>query len=61
MIQSIFYDNFMGKMYYIPAPFAKMYNREFLRGDYNTGFMEKHGDHLLELYDAAGGRLNESV
>ena len=38
-----------------------LYNREFLRGDYNTGFMEKHGDHLLELYDAAGGRLNESV
>lgn len=45
LIQSIFYDNFMGKMYYIPAPFAKMYNREFLNKN-NIKFPEhvKYGE-----------------
>ena len=30
LIESIFYDNSMGKMIYIPSPFAKLYNKELL-------------------------------
>lgn len=40
----------------LPVLHLILYNREFLRGNYNTGFMQKYGDHLLELYEAAGGR-----
>ena len=44
----------------LPIQHLILYNREFLRGSYDTGFMEKYGDELLELYEAAGGK-NESV
>ena len=33
-----------------------MYNKDFLRGEYNTGFVEKNLDGILELYEQAGGR-----
>ena len=44
----------------LPMQHLILYNREFLRGSYDTGFMEKYGNELLELYEAAGGK-NESV
>ena len=37
-----------------------MYNKDFLRGNYNTGFVEKNLDGILELYEEAGGR-DESI
>lgn len=37
-----------------------MYNSDFLRGGYDTGFMDAHLEELLTLYEKAGGK-NESV
>ena len=44
----------------LPIQFLIMYNREFLRGNYDTGFVEKNMAELLKLYEEAGGR-DESV
>lgn len=44
----------------LPVQYLLMYNGDFLRGGYDTGFMESHLEELLALYEKAGGR-NESV
>lgn len=44
----------------LPIQFLITYNREFLRGNYDTGFVEKNMAELLKLYEEAGGR-DESV
>ena len=37
-----------------------MYDSDFIRGKYDTGFMDLHLGKLLSLYEEAGGR-DESV
>lgn len=44
----------------LPIQDLIMYNREFLRGNYNTGFIEKNLQDMLDIYEAAGGK-NEST
>lgn len=44
----------------LPVQDLIMYSRDFLRGTYNTGYMEKHLQEILDIYEAAGGR-NEST
>lgn len=44
----------------LPIQDLIMYSRDFLRGTYNTGYMEKHLQEILDIYEAAGGR-NEST
>ncbi len=45
-----------GRKTTLPIQHLILYNREFLRGNYDTGFMEKYGAGFLELYEAAGGK-----
>lgn len=45
-----------GRKTTLPVQHLILYNREFLRGNYDTGFMEKYGAGFLELYEAAGGK-----
>lgn len=40
----------------LPVQHLLMYNPDFLRGGYDTSFMEHHLDELLEIYEAAGGK-----
>ena len=44
----------------LPIQHLIMYNQEFLRGNYNTGFMDNNLDELLRLYEKAGGK-DESI
>ena len=44
----------------LPVQYLLMYNSDFLRGGYDTGFMDAHLEELLTLYEKAGGK-NESV
>ena len=44
----------------LPIQHLLMYNGDFLRGEWDTGFMESHLEELLAIYAAAGGR-NESI
>ncbi|MGF6375765.1 acetyl-CoA carboxylase biotin carboxylase subunit [Clostridiales Family XIII bacterium PM5-7] len=44
----------------LPIQHLLMFNGDFLRGGYDTGFMEKHLKELLDIYEAAGGK-HESV
>jgi acetyl-CoA carboxylase biotin carboxylase subunit len=40
----------------LPIEHLILYNQEFLRGRYDTGFIENNLDELINLYEAAGGR-----
>lgn len=40
----------------LPVQHLLMYNQDFLRGGYDTSFMEEHLDDLLKIYEAAGGK-----
>lgn len=44
----------------LPVQHLLMYHSDFLRGGYDTGFIENHLHELLDVYEEAGGR-NESV
>ena len=44
----------------LPVQYLLKYNSDFLRGGYDTGFMDAHLEELLTLYEKAGGK-NESV
>lgn len=44
----------------LPVQHLLMFNQEFLRGGYDTGFIENHLKDILDIYEAAGGK-NESV
>lgn len=44
----------------LPIQHLIMYNQEFLRGNYNTGFIDNNLDELLRLYEKAGGK-DESI
>lgn len=44
----------------LPIQYLLMYDSDFIRGKYDTGFMDLHLDKLLSLYEEAGGR-DESV
>ncbi len=44
----------------LPIQHLLMFNGDFLRGSYDTGFIEKHLKQLLGICEAAGGK-NESV
>lgn len=44
----------------LPIQHLLMYNGDFLRGGYDTSFIENHLTELLKIYEAAGGK-NESV
>lgn len=44
----------------LPVQHLLMYNEAFLRGGYDTGFIESHLKELLNIYEAAGGK-NESL
>lgn len=40
----------------LPVQYLITYNRDFLRGEYNTGFIEKNLSEILRIYEEAGGR-----
>ncbi len=40
----------------LPVQHLILYNQEFLRGSYDTGFMEKHLDDFVKIYLEAGGQ-----
>lgn len=44
----------------LPVQHLLMYNQAFLRGGYDTGFIEENLQDILDIYEAAGGK-NESV
>lgn len=44
----------------LPVQHLLMYHPDFLRGRYDTGFVEKNMAGILEIYEQAGGR-NESI
>lgn len=44
----------------LPVQHLLMYQQDFLRGGYNTGFVEAHLPELLAIYEAAGGK-DESI
>lgn len=44
----------------LPVQHLLMYQQDFLRGGYDTGYIEAHLKELLSIYEAAGGR-NESI
>lgn len=44
----------------LPVQHLLMYQRDFLRGSYDTGFIEAHLPELLAIYKAAGGK-DESI
>ncbi|MGE9875729.1 acetyl-CoA carboxylase biotin carboxylase subunit [Hornefia butyriciproducens] len=44
----------------LPIQHLIMYHQDFLRGHYNTGFIENNLEELISIYEAAGGR-NESI
>lgn len=44
----------------LPVQHLLMYNQRFLRGGYDTGFVENHLGDVLKLYETAGGK-NESI
>lgn len=44
----------------LPVQHLLMYDQDFLRGGYDTGFMEAHLPEILKLYEEAGGR-DESI
>lgn len=44
----------------LPVQHLLMYQRDFLRGSYDTGFIEAHLPELLAIYEAAGGK-DESI
>lgn len=44
----------------LPIQHLIMYHQEFLRGHYNTGFIENNLEELISIYETAGGR-NESI
>ncbi len=44
----------------LPVQHLLMFNQEFLRGGYDTGFIENHLKDILDIYEAAGGK-HESV
>ena len=44
----------------LPVQYLITYNRDFLRGEYNTGFVDKNLEGILKVYEEAGGR-NESI
>ena len=39
----------------LPVQHLLMYNETFIRGNYDTGFIEKNLDALLDIYEVAGG------
>lgn len=44
----------------LPVQHLLMYNQDFLRGGYDTGFIQSHLPEILKIYEEAGGR-DESV
>lgn len=44
----------------LPIQHLLMYNQDFLRGGYDTGFLEEHLSEILKIYEEAGGR-DESI
>lgn len=44
----------------LPVQHLLMYQQDFLRGGYDTGFIEAHLPELLAIYEAAGGK-DESI
>lgn len=44
----------------LPVQHLLMYQQDFLRGGYDTGFIEAHLPELLTIYEAAGGK-DESI
>lgn len=44
----------------LPVQHLIMYNQEFLRGGYNTGYIEDQLPEILKIYEKAGGK-NESL
>lgn len=44
----------------LPVQHLLMYNQAFLRGGYNTGFIEENLSKVLKIYETAGGK-NESI
>lgn len=44
----------------LPVQHLLMYNQDFLRGGYDTGFLEEHLSEILKIYEEAGGR-DESI
>lgn len=44
----------------LPVQHLLMYNQAFLRGGYDTGFIEENLQDILDIYEAAGGK-HESV
>ena len=44
----------------LPVQHLLMYQQDFLRGSYDTGFIEAHLPELLAIYEAAGGK-DESI
>ena len=44
----------------VPVQYLITYNRDFLRGEYDTGFIDKNLDGILKLYEQAGGQ-DESI
>ena len=44
----------------LPVQYLLMYNHDFLRGQYDTGFVDKNLSSLLKIYKAAGS-INESI
>lgn len=44
----------------LPIQYLLMYNSDFMRGRYDTGFVSRHMEELLSIYEKAGGK-DESV
>lgn len=44
----------------LPVQHLLMYNQDFLRGGYDTGFLEEHLSEILKIYEEAGGS-DESI
>lgn len=44
----------------LPIQHLILFQQDFLRGNYHTGFMEKYLDDFLKIYLEAGGK-NESI
>ena len=42
----------------LPVQYLLMYNHDFLRGQYDTGFVDKNLSSLFKIYKAAGS-INE--
>lgn len=40
----------------LPVQYLLMYDSDFLRGEYDTGFLAEHLDNMLSIYEKAGGK-----